>query len=511
MQPQTSVQGPTAGGPSASGGDGRPHQSDSDVEELDNPKLLRAVARKCGIESTKSLVTAYNATTDKDERGVLLRWLRQYNRRNQDCSRPEAVLEYAELAKIVPRVVQEERLLRNFVYALRGRIHEGEFLDERIAKALFTSLTWVEASVYDDPAQLVVLATDLVSSLSCRPRLTKKNFSQYEATFLAIHQTFFLLHTIGRGSLIEGEKKDLRRAVAKKKEEMKYSITHYPVHFSFELIRQAVERLEIEDAPSRLTKAKRYTATGLYGGMHLFHFLRKLVGGDIDPMAIEDAYRKSQEAIASAGVSERQWYDLLEILTAARLCALKTEAKIELFIKSYEVVMEGQSKTRQKEEQKALRYGIIQEVKILAIQGSSGDVRKEATTKLIDLATNYAVLERWMDDADLLVAFLNAVHEIHLIGEYKPRTEEVLREMVRFCRDHANEILVEWLGERNLEDKLQMKRQRETKKEREELFVSIGRDVGYLPTATIRANVEDLKNTYLHDNFAKVSVSSISL
>ena len=505
-----SVDRPTAGGPSASGEGSRPCQSESDVEELDNPKLLRAVARKYGIESTKSLVTAYNATTDKDERGVLLRWLRQYNRRNQDCSRPEAVLEYAELAKIVPRVDQEERLLRNFVYALRGRIHEGEFLDERIAKALFSSLTWVESSVYDDPAQLVVLATDLVSSLSCRPRLTKKNFSQYEATFLAIHQTFFLLHTIGRGSLIEGEKKDLRRAVAKKKEEMKYSITHYPVHFSFALIQQAVERLEIENAPSHLKKTKEYAATGLYGGMHVFHFLRKLVCGDIDPAAIEDAYRKSQEAIASAGVSERQWYDLLEILTAARLCALKSDSKIELFIKSYEVAIEGQIKTRQKEEQKALRYGIIQEIKILASQGSSDDVRNEATTKLIDLATKRAVQEKWMDDLDVLIAFFNAVHEIHVMGEYKPRTEEALREMVRFCQDHAEETVGSWLGGRNLEDKLQMKRQEETNKEREKVFISVGRDVGYLPSSTIHGNVEDLKKTYLHDNFAKVSVFSIS-
>ena len=364
--------------------------------------------------------------------------------------------------------------------------------------------------MYDDPAQLVVLATDLVSSLSCRPRLTKKNFSQYEATFLAIHQAFLLLHTIGRGSLIEGEKKDIRRAVAKKKEEMKYSIAHYPVHFSFALIQQAVERLEIEDTPSRLRKAKGRTVSGLYGGMHLFHFLRKLVGGDIDPLAIEDVYRKSQEAIASAGVSERQWYDLLEILSAARLCALKSDSKIELFIKSYEVVMGGQSKTRRKEEQKALRYGIIQEVKILASQGSSNDVRKEATTRLIDLATNHAVQERWIYDSDLLNAIFNAVYDIYMAGEYRARTAEALRAMVRFCQDHAKETLVAWLDGGTIDEKLQIKHQEDTDIEREKLFEIIGRDVGYLPLAKIRINVEDLKNTYLHDKFAKVSVSLIS-
>ena len=73
MQSQALVAEPTAGGPSASGDSGRPCHSDLDVEELDNPKLLRAVAIKYGIESTESLVAAYNAPTDKDERGVLLR------------------------------------------------------------------------------------------------------------------------------------------------------------------------------------------------------------------------------------------------------------------------------------------------------------------------------------------------------------------------------------------------------------------------------------------------------
>ena len=511
MQSQALVAEPTAGGPSASGDSDRPCHSDSDVDELDNPKLLRAVAKKYSIESTKSLVAAYNGATDKEERGVLLRWLCEYNNRNQYCSRPEAVFEYAELARIIPRAGQDERLLRKFVYALQSRIHEGESLDENIAKALFSSLTWVESSVYDDPVRLMVLATDLVSSLSSRFRLYRKNFAQYEATFFALHQTFFLLHTIGCGSLIEAEKKNLRRAVANKKEEMKDSLAHYPVQFNFDLIQQAVERLEIEDAPSRFMKAKRYAVSGLYGGLHVFHFLRKLVGVDIDPAAIKDAYRMIQEAIASAGVSERQWYDLLEILAAARLCALKAEAKIELFIRAYEVVMEGQRKPRRKEEQKALRYGIIQEIKILASQGSCEDVRKEATTKLIELATRHAVLENWICDSDLLTAFFNAVHEIHMMGECEPKTAEALREMVRFCQDNAEETLAAWLDRDTTEDKLKMRRRDETKKEREEVFVSVGRGVGYIPLATIRSNVEDLKNTYLHDNFAKVSVSSILL
>ena len=109
------------------------HQSsrpDLHVRELDNPKLLRAVAKKYNIESTKSLVAAYNATTDKDERGVLLRWLRQYIRQKDELSRPENLLEFAELAKVIPLTTKDEDLLRGTVYLFRTYLQHGEFLEK---------------------------------------------------------------------------------------------------------------------------------------------------------------------------------------------------------------------------------------------------------------------------------------------------------------------------------------------------------------------------------------------
>ena len=481
----------------------------SDIQELNDPKLLRAVSKKHNIDSTKSLVAAYNATTDKTEQGVLLPWLRQYTTRNEELSRPETVFEYAELAKIVPCTNQDESLLRNFISALCRRVSEckGEVLHENVAKALFSAFTWIEPSVCDEPGQLKNLASDLMSSLSSRLELTRQNFSRHEASFLAIHQVFFLLHVIGRYRLSEDEKKQFRHAIAQKEKDMEPSLQYYPLPFYLKLIQQAIERLEAKDAPSPITSVKTYAASGLWGVAYIWHLLRELAGGDINPATVEDLYMKCRDAIAYAGVSQRQWYDLLQVLVSARLFALKTAAKIELFRSAYDFVIKGQSEMKHKEDQKALRYGIIQEIKMLANQGPCEDVRQEATAKLIDLATNHAVGEGWNDDSDLLLALLDAVHEIHMIGECKPRTAEALRVMVRSCQDHAKETLATWLGDDTKEDKLQMQQRREeANRECEKVFTSIGRDVGYLPLATIRANVEDLKSRYLAEDFAKVSV-----
>ena len=509
MQAQVLDEESSVGEPSIFEDRSHPCPPNSDVQELHDPEFLRVVSKERSIDSTKSLVAAYNATTDKSERGVLLPWLRQYNTRSEECLRPQTVFEYAELAKIVPRTGQDKRLLRDFIGALHCHLRKckGEFLHENLAKALFSSLTWIESSVCDKPGQLRILAADLVSSLSSRVELTGQNFFQYEATFLAIHQVFLLLHEIRRYKLLEDEKEKFRQAIEQKKKEMKSSMQHYPVRFNFELIQQAVERLETEDAPSRITQAGSQALSVLHSGVHILHLLRDLAVWRIDPAAVKEAYMKCRDTIAKGRVSEKQWYDLLQTLTATRLHALRTSANIELFNNVYEMVMEAQKKIKHGEEKKALTYGIIQEIKMLANQGSCADLRKEATTKLIEVATNTAVLESWNDDSDLLVALLVAVHESHMIGEYKPRTAEALREMVRFCPDHARKTLATWLDGATMEAKLQMQLQIQTNPQCREIFVSIGRDVGYLPLATIRENVEDLKKKYLHDNFAKVNAS----
>ena len=479
---------------------------DLDVQELEDPKFLRAVAKKYNVDSTKSLVAAYNTATDKEERGVLIRWVRQYIGQKDEYTTPDSVLEFAELAKIIPRTAKDKDLLRKMVYMFRPHLNQGEFLEENATKALLYVLTWVDLTVYDDSAQLIALVKKLLLSLSSEPRLTKRNFATREANFLCIHQVFFILQSIDPANLLEEEKKMLRRQIAEKKEELELSMLCYPVSFQFELIRQAVERLEIEDAPSRLTQARRLAASGLHGAMHVFHLLRQLAGGDINPTSIEDAYRRGRAAIANAGVLEREWYDVLQILTAARIRVMKEEKKCELLALAYDAAMEGQRKTTRENDQKALRFGIVQEMALLASdRDSRQDSREEATTKLIELATNQAISENWIHDVDILTEILDVLHVIYSISEQNREILEAIRKIQQSCDEHGKGTLTVWLDGNTMEEKLRIQRREDTNNEYADLFAKTGATVGYLHPSTIRFNIEDLKKTYLHDNFATVS------
>ena len=513
MQTQASDEEISVGGPFTSGGGGNPRLPDSNIRGKDASKLLRAVAKKHNIVSTKSLVEAYNATTVVDERAVLLDWLLKYGETGEDCLKPKTVLEYSELAKVACVSERDAKVPRNLVYDICSLIRADEFLDENVGKALLSALTWVDATVYDDLAKLFVFAKSLLFSLSSEPRLNKHNFAKYEANFLALHHVFFLLQSIGRGYVLEKEKEKLRQAVAQKRVSMELSVLYYPVFFHFEFLQQAVERLEIEDVPSGLTKAKRYTASGLYVGIHVFHFLRKLAGGDIDPTSIEDAYRKGRAAIANAGVPDREWYDVLQILTAARILASKEKKKCEIFSLACDAALEGQRKTKREDEQKALRFGIVQEMRLLASDKDSRyDSRKKATTKLVELATNHAISENWIHDADVLTAILDALHATHITGEQNQEIAEALQKIQQSCDERGKKTLTIWLDSNTIEEKLQMQRQEQTDNDHEDhLFAKTGACVGYLHLSTIRSNIEELKKTYLHNNFATVSTCDIVL
>ena len=513
MQPQAPDEGPSSGAPSASRIRGRPAVERSVVKERHDPNLLRAVAYKRNIDSTKSLVTAYNATTAEDERAVLLGWLCKYHERSAECLAPKAVLDYAELANIAPCSASEKDIVKDLISDLTSRICEGSFLPPNFAAALYSALVHVDPSEYDDAEQLVVVARRLLGSLTREPKLTRKTFAKHEATFLALQQTFFLLREANQNYIDEKEKQEFRRTIAEKERTMELSCKHYPVNFHFKALHQAVERLRVRGADSRAAQTKQYLMCGLCGLVDVFRFLKNLARGDIDPAAVEAAYRRNRAAIDKMGVAKRPWFDCLRSLMVKRLEASKDETKLEHFLSEFDAAMESQRTTIKGDDLKALRFGIIQEMRLSARQAACEAVRKEATAKLLMLATGRAIFEEWSADEDIFTAFLDALHEIHTTSDENQETAEAFRQMQQSCEGRAESTFRAWLGGGVVEDKLETRDRQEACAEHNAVFVKIARGVGYVPLHTIRSNIKDLKERYKHDSFAKVRrhFSSLSI
>ena len=506
MQTQAPDEGPSSGGPSASAVNqgGETITPNAAVKERHDPKALRDIAQKYAIDSTKSLVAAYNAATD-DERAVLLGWLNKYDERSDECLKPMTVLEYAELASIVSRSTQDDDILRNLMYAICSCICQQNFYKPNFAIALCRALRMANPSVYGGAAQLIVITNNLLSSISPEPRITSENFAQSEVTFRALHQTLLLLSEFNQNGIYEKEKRKLRRAVAEKERAMELSCKYYPVSFHFKTLRQAVERLETKEASSHLAHAVQHVGCGLCGLLYVFHCVRNLARCDIDPAALQEAYTRAQTVIVDMGTSRRPWFDTFKNLMTARQEASKDETKIGLFETKYGAAMEHQRNMKNKEDLKALRYGIVRESGTLALEGLSENVRNLATVKLMDLAMHQAVNEGWTGDVDILIALLDVTCGLHGIGQgNEDDTKNVVLSLHQTCEHFAKGALTQWLGGSSIEDKLAARCPQKLDIESKDLCIKVGREVGYIPLAVMNSKAEELKKRYLHKDFATV-------
>ena len=515
MQARAPDEGPSGVRPSASESGNELTSRNVETEERYGRILLRTVVKKHNIDSTKSLVAAYNATTDEAERAVLVGWLRNYHERSEDCLAPEAVLEYAELANVVPRSTSEANILKKLIRDLCSSISEGEFLKPKFAAAIHRALVCINPSVYDGAKQLVVVARKLLGSLSATPNLDRENFSEHKWTFLTLQQTLFLLNAVNQNKIRKEEKQALSRTIAEKERTMKLSCKLYSVDLHFQVLRHEVERLKedassqvaCEDTSTRDAQTRQHVLDGLRGFVRVFHSFRNRARGDIDPTVHEDSSERNQVSVVEMSkMSKRPWFDSLWDLMAARLKATKDEINLVAFESAYSSTIANQQKIENGEELKALRFGIIDELGMLAIEGSSERTRREATIMLSDLATQQAVGEGWIDDDDILMALLDVIYDVHrYTGQGNETTREALEALHQSCEGSTRDALMEWLDGNSLEDKLRAGSLQGIVPEHEELLTKIGRDVGYIPLAVMNAHQEELRQRYLHSDFATVS------
>ena len=508
MQSRAPDEGPSGVRSSASETSSQLASQNVGVEERCDPKLLRAIVKKNNIDSTRSLVAAYNATTDDNERAVLLGWLSKYHERREDCLTPKTVLEYAELVNIAPRSVREEDIIKNLFDDLCSCIPEGRFLTPSFAAALYKALVHVDPSVYGGVAELVVVTRKLLGSLSARPKLERENFWVYRKSFLALQQTLYLLQKSNQSGIEEDTKQKIRQALAKKERDLEQSCKYYPVKFCFQALRQSVKRLGVKDT-SRIAKAARCIRCGILVVYCVDSFLGKCATADIDPEGIEKAFKKARDVVndmmesnADKKESKRPWFDSLWNLMEARMEeAAKNEMKLDFLVSVSSITIENQRRMENVEDLKALRFGIIDELGMLAIEGWSESTRREATIMLADMTTQQAISEGWIRDDDILIALLDVIHEVHKTGQYTEKTEEALTALYRYSESSASDAMMAWLDGRSMEEKLAARSPQKTRLEHKELLTKTGRDVGR--AISIR---EDLEEMYLCDSFATVSV-----
>ena len=488
MHPRAADEGSSSGGP--------PERSfvsekSSSLTEFDKAKMSRKLSRMHSIVDTPSLVKAYNDEPEKTKQQILAEWIYRYREIQDKSQISDAIRELAELTKIKPRADQDLSLLRFIFGEIRDRLKPRGYPEKNVGKALYEALLWTHPDHFLNES-LTKMTQNVLSSLSSSPQMYNTIFEDYEATFLSLRQAIVRLRDLSHAEVSWTDWQALRKTVKEKRQTLMSSFKYYPVSFHFNIIEQGIECLDVTDLP--------FVAQLLNCASCDSCSLMKLVRGSSSSNAHGDASFSRR----GMGANSAQWYQLYCELEDARLKTLRNKTDAVKFLRKYDELKKRQETIVKGESRTALRFGIIHELCQLSLHGTD-DVRQETTMKLLELSSTDVRNNDWINERVIFEALLEAVYRVHKKGNLRRETAEALREMTKMESPLQQEVVVEWLGSVTVEDKLRMQDDEMTATwQRNLLFNAIARQVGYIPFAVIRKNIEGLKKAYTSDSFTTV-------
>ena len=397
------------------------------------------------VRCTDCLVRLYNSTPDEDEKEAIARRLYTFGaafRNLMPWEKAENAEEYARVANIEVRCLRDRELVYSVLNTLRKTLHDDMYAIAPIAKALSHVLVCLDVSVFEgNPSELLRLADSLARTLKrCRIAHNRQTFEQHRHTFVALYQACAVVHRIAPrldASLsVKWHQDRLRKSVENFRD-----APHYPYRFYRILILQSIHRLAEEEETSVLCNAVQRFMTGTTGVLYVYHFFRSLLSIDVDVASFSEGLQRLKAAYADDTLQRKPWFDWLQPLSSAAMLCLTDPEKFESFQSRLEEILEYQRNMRDREERKAVRYGIVNELTFVATMAESAEVRKKAMFELQYLATCLTLSEGWYEDPEVCEGLLDAASRVYQHGEFCPNMRALLKMLTRPARDHPLEIV----------------------------------------------------------------------
>ena len=364
------------------------------------------------ITSTSSLVDSFNAAQTPEEQQALEQWIQKYIRWFNDQTQHvgnlalmrEEVQEYTCLAHIKASTEKNRRLLRSYFDNLCNKIdREYQHGEVTLLEALEYTLQNMDSHVFEgNPAPLIHLGNTLLAKLDTDSnKFTKDTYPTYRSTLYALHQTLVLIQQISH-SRLNPTQDELYSRFKTKIDDLKRNAAYYPIRYHVRLLKQSLQRLARYQA--RLQDRLRRVGQGLKGGACLYqgaHALSTLVF-DID------AFLPGYASLQAASGHQYTWYDWHQAINYAGLLSLEDPDKYRNFEECLKTFKAKEATMRKEKDRKALRFGIVMQLRMLALHGPTGEVRKKSIKWLEDLAN----LEEWGGDGEVMEGLLDGLASI---------------------------------------------------------------------------------------------------
>ena len=384
------------------------------------------------INSTATLVAAYNTSEVDEERDVLFsrlekyaEWFEEHMHRHLQDGMLE---EYAQLAGIMLRGNRDRKLLMRVLSSLGERAYQKRHTEPAVILAIAQFLQTVDENVFSGAsADLLDLTDDLLAKLNPRKNdFSKGNHNTHCAILFALHQTMLALQRISPHELDPNDEGGVYCQFKDKLQKILQRSMYYPTRFQALIVEENLRRLA-SDAPGIASaRTGRRLLSGLSGFGYVCRAVRAVLVADIDPEAIEMAYQLLKAACSSNSIQNSSWFECLSHLNEAVLVSVQDEEKLDALTKCTESILAALRQMRDLQDQKALLYGMICQLRVLALEGETSELRRSASQELMYVGTQCVACEGWDKESDIIETLLQALRDVHLKGENRELTEPAL-------------------------------------------------------------------------------------
>ena len=396
-------------------------------------RALREICCRPDINSTSDLVRVYNDATDPKELEALYNWLGQYvewfKRNSATNWRTGLIREYAILITISPKTVDSKHLVKQTLFSLCSYVIKQLFVEEESMVALCFALKNVEPDVFDgDVTNLLKLASYLLDLLDpSSVTLTTETYNSHRYTLFALRRAFLLTQQVAPKQLNPRHEEGVYITFKSRLEKIKENQTHFPIYFEAQYIEQILHRLTVEPADQSVQLFRRLMLAGA-GGAYLLHAVRRTLAVDVDVDAIKQGYQSLKEATAASSVNQRRWFEELVSLDVAAMLLCKEPDTPEDFLKCYEELIALQQSMPDADEKKLLRFGIVLQLRFLALEGPTASIRRCGCEELMYLGTRYVRHEGWTDP-DVVETLFLTLKDVNRRKEFQEISEGALEVM----------------------------------------------------------------------------------
>lgn len=422
---------------------------------------IHAIVEREHITSTEALVNALNTSRETEKLRVLHEvacfYFSWFQAQRVDHLTAGQIKESMYFGKLHAGHQFNSDLLCQWCQTLCQGLHQAVSAEANIAEGLERALRSIDGPVLrNNPGMLTALLQELMAKVDQLTEFTREMYKKKMPTLVTLNRAIFMQDKFSKGSLdLVSEDGVYGRFTRLLQRIVGSPSTYYPFRYQCEMITQELSSLESgECGPSAVPRSV----------IRILQSISKLpldVSDEDKQMALKKAGKALKDVFKNADMSET-WQHPISALHWLVAKVFKKPELGKLMADALDGLYDNARCCQDKEARIAVRFGIIEQLRIFVQHGWNEDIQSTSLAKLLTLAEQ-SDKNGWGDDKEIFEALLDALCDIYSCDQHKIVVQNVLETVSTFQDPAMAEFYDSWCGGQPPKVRLESQQELETR------------------------------------------------